>query len=433
MTVTVQILFDQPQHEIASLVRDRLTRCRSASLVAGFMTSAGIEAIAEPLHKGPGKLTALVIGAGTYQAFQAFDGLLDAGVPPNRLRVHLGFSGPSGGRDNPFHRYHPMLHSKVYLMEMGDGTASAFVGSHNLTGFALLGLNGEAGVLIEGGVDEPEFVALRRHIAECVTQATAYDRDLKEAYAWWTTQYVEGLKVEIGRPPSDTENKQTIVVLAARTSGPLPKIGDVVYFEMSKALMEFNSLRPEVHIYVFNPLPATPAAALLQLDSAKAKLVCVIDGLQMERGGVELLADFHIDNRRQPDLKPATRPFRPMPAPGMQQVSVRVQGSIPGAFEYLFDREKAEWAPVYGDALVPSRTDGRQEVTVPIELLPRVGQRWLRVQGLQRVGAAAQEANQLVLWDAAPSSGSFIVYSWRRRRGGQRPTERAGTGRPQGD
>lgn len=197
--------------------------------------------------------------------------------------------------------------------------------------------------------------------------------------------------------------------------------------------MEFNSLRPEVHIYVFDPLPATPATALLQLDSAKAKLVCVIDGLQMERGGVELLADFHIDNRRQPDLKPATRPFRPRPAPGMQQVSVRVQGSIPGAFEYLFDRGKAEWAPVYDDALVASRIDGRQEVTVPIELLPRVGQRWLRVQGLQRVGPAAQEANQLVLWDAAPSSGSFIVFSWRRRRGGRRATERAGTGRPQGD
>ncbi|CAH0243398.1 hypothetical protein ROS9278_02953 [Roseomonas sp. CECT 9278] len=433
MTVTVRVLFDQPQHEIASLLRDRLTRCRSASLVAGFMTSAGIEAIAAPLHGAPGKLSALVIGAGTYQAFQAFDGLLDAGVPPDRLHVHLGFSGPSGGKDNPFHRYRPMLHSKVYLMEMADGTASAFVGSHNLTGFALLGLNGEAGVLIDGAADEPEFVALRRHIAECVSQATAYDRDLKEAYAWWTTQYVDGLKVEIGRPPADAENKQTIVVLAARALGPLPTIGNVIYFEMSKALMEFNSLRPEVHIYVFDPLPATPAAALLQLDSAKAKLVCGIDGLQMERGGVELLADFHIDNRRQPDLKPATRPFRPRPAPGMQQVSVRVQGTIPGAFEYLFDRGKADWAPVYDDALVPLRSDGGQEVTVPADLLPRVGQRWLRVQGLQRVGPAAQEANQLVLWDADPSSGSFIVFSWRRRRGGQRGTERAGTGRPPGD
>ena len=42
-----------------------------------------------------------------------------------------------------------MLHSKVYLLDMGDDNACAFVGSHNLTGFSLLGLNGEAGILIE--------------------------------------------------------------------------------------------------------------------------------------------------------------------------------------------------------------------------------------------------------------------------------------------
>jgi hypothetical protein len=27
MTITAQVLFDHPQHEIASLLRDRLTRC----------------------------------------------------------------------------------------------------------------------------------------------------------------------------------------------------------------------------------------------------------------------------------------------------------------------------------------------------------------------------------------------------------------------
>ena len=117
----------------------------------------------------------------------------------------------------------------------------------------------------------------------------------------------------------------------------------------------------------------------------------------------------------------------------MQQVSVSVQSNIPKAFEYLFDRGKADWAPVYDDALVPVRTAGSQEVTVPKDLLPRVGQRWLRVRGLQRVGTAAQEANQLLLWDAAPSSGSFIVFSWRRRPGGRRATERAETSQPPGD
>jgi HKD family nuclease len=78
-----------------------------------------------------------------------------------------------------------MLHSKVYVLEMGDGTAAALVGSHNLTGFALLRLNGEAGILREGPADGQEFAALRRHVDESVTQAVPYDPSMKEAYSWW--------------------------------------------------------------------------------------------------------------------------------------------------------------------------------------------------------------------------------------------------------
>ena len=68
-----------------------------------------------------------------------------------------------------------MLHSKAYLLEMADNSAVAFVGSHNLTGFALLGLNGEAGVLLEGDAMEAPFVDLRQHVAASVAQWAPYD------------------------------------------------------------------------------------------------------------------------------------------------------------------------------------------------------------------------------------------------------------------
>ena len=67
MTVSAQVLFGKPQQEIASLLRDRLDRCTSASLVAGFITVEGIEAIADPLRSHPAKLNYLVVGAGTYK------------------------------------------------------------------------------------------------------------------------------------------------------------------------------------------------------------------------------------------------------------------------------------------------------------------------------------------------------------------------------
>lgn len=162
MTLSVQVLFGCPQQEIASLLSDRLNRCVSASLVAGFMTVDGIEAIGAPIRAIPGKLTRLVVGAGTWRAFDALDGLITAGVSRSALHVHLGHTRPSGTNKNPFHRYHPMLHSKIYLLDMGNGNAAAFVGSHNLTGFALRGLNGEAGVLLEGPTNSPEIMGPSR-------------------------------------------------------------------------------------------------------------------------------------------------------------------------------------------------------------------------------------------------------------------------------
>jgi hypothetical protein len=313
MTVSVQVLFGEPQHEIASLLRSRLSQCSSVSMVAGFMTVEGIEAIAAPLRLSPGKLSCLVVGAGTWRAFDALDRLTTAGVQPNALFVHLGHSRAttSSGARHSFLRYHPMLHSKVYLMEMGDGTAAAFVGSHNLTGFALLGLNGEAGVLLEGTADAPEFEALRRHIAASAGQAVLYDPTMKEAYAWWTTQFIDGLRMKTNDipDPDDAENKRTIVVVAAFSGSQPPKKGDVVYFEIPEALGQWiQSLRAEVHIYLFPTLPTSPQLALSQLASASTMLWCKTEGLEMERGGVELLADWQIENRRMPELKSTSKP-----------------------------------------------------------------------------------------------------------------------------
>ena len=212
-------------------------------MVAGFMTVEGIEAVAAPLRLLPGKLSCLIVGAGTWRAFDALDGLVTAGVQSSALFVHLGHSRAttSSGARHAFLRYHPMLHSKVYLMEMGDGTAAAFVGSHNLTGFALLGLNGEAGILLEGNADAPEFEALRRHVAAAVAQAVPYDPTMKEAYSWWTTQFVEGLrdKTRDVPDPDEADQDRTVVIIAARGDEPLPRErseGEVIYFELQSAL-----------------------------------------------------------------------------------------------------------------------------------------------------------------------------------------------------
>ena len=421
MTVTVQVLFDQPQHEIASLLRDRLTHCARASLVAGFMTVEGIEAIAAPLRAHPSKLAHLVVGAATWRAFDALDRLLAAGVAPPALHVHLGHTRPTGTNRHPFARYHPMLHSKIYLLDMGDGQAAAFVGSHNLTGFALHGKNGEAGVLLEGPADAPQFVALRRHVDEAVRQAVRYDPGMKEAYAWWTMQFIDGLYAEAnGDLPKDADNMRTIVVLAAYTSGRLPRPGQVIYFEIPEALDRIQSMQAEVHIYIFPTLPPTSSQALASLGTAIARLSCKVEGIEAGRGGIELRADWHIDNRRRPELNLTVLPFRPTPASGMQQVRVRVQGAIAGQYEYLFDPGKVAWTPIYDpEGALMATPDGEKVEGNELTLLDSPAREdgpWQRVRGLQRAKPAGSDARQLALWESTPESEAFILFSPRRRK-----------------
>jgi hypothetical protein len=420
MTTSATVLFGRPQREIASLLLDHINRCSSASLVAGFMTVDGIQALMPPLQASPGKLAHLVVGAGTWSAFDAMDNLRQAGVSAGALYVHLGHTRPSGTKRHPFVRYHPMLHSKVYLFEMDDGTAAAFVGSHNLTSFALRGKNGEAGVLLKGPSTASEFVELRKHIAEAVRQAVPYDPGLKDAYAAWTLQFIDGLYAEAnGDIPRDAEGLKTIIVLAT-SSGSLPRSGEIVYFELPEALDRIESMRAEVHVYIFRSLPPSASAALSQLDQAVARLTCTVEGIESGQGGLELRVDWNIANRLNPVLAPAPKPFRPRTAQGMQQVRVRVKGPLTRPFEYLFDTGKVAWSPVLDpeDGLEVDDHEGGASNGLPIAERPALlsDQRWLRVRALERGRPPETDARALALWESTPEGEAFILFSPRRRK-----------------
>src|SRR5262249_52469719 len=157
--------------------------------------------------------------------FEAFDDLISAGVPVNRLFVHLGHTSETGGKKHPVARYHPMLHSKVYYMELPGDRACAFIGSHNATAFALGGLNGEAAILLEGSSNCREFGKIRQHIEAARKQAVVYSPLEKEAYAWWSREFIEGLRAEVGLP-QDWTTIRTILIFARNATGDLPRMGD---------------------------------------------------------------------------------------------------------------------------------------------------------------------------------------------------------------
>jgi hypothetical protein len=420
MSVTPTVLFETPQQEIASMILGCITNSSATSIVTGFATPSGLEAIAGPILARPSLLKTLVVGAANYRAFEALDDLIAGGVSSNRLHVHLGHSSKTGWRKKPFVQFHPMMHSKIYYMEYSDSTASAFIGSHNLTGFAMEGLNGEAGVRLDGLKSSPEFEKVRKHIATAEAQAVTYSSAMKEAYAWWFREYFEGLKAE-NSLPTDWLSTRTILIFAVAARGQRPKPGDHIFFEIPSGIEQLTTLKTDVHLFLFDVLPSTPEEALVRASAATARLNCHTDGGDNDKGYIEVTADWHIDRTPQPVLTPIPGSFRPLRRSGMQQVKAVVDASEVDRFEYRFDRERTDWDVELSstEEVQPTRERAHGLLKLEDRRAEKDVRRYNLVRGLTRRSEPAFEKDQAALNFARPESGAFILVALQRRKSEQ--------------
>lgn len=415
MSVGVEVLFGQPQKAIASLIRAKLKHSVATSIVTGFATPGGLDELLEPMRTKPNTVENFVVGASTYPGFQALDNLLAVGVPRDRLAVHLGHTAPSGTRRHPHIRFRPMLHSKVYYMEMPGNEACAFVGSHNVTSYALGGLNGEASVLLTGDSRSPQFDTIRTHIAAARAQSTQYHPSMKEAYSWWFRQYIEGLEAEI-KLPQEWQSVRTIVALLQK-GGPVPKADETIYFEIPAGIEQIESLRTEVHLFLFPNLPADANAALQATASASSRFRCQVIGVENRQGNQEIAAEWRIDGASKQLAVVAGGTLRPKTPPGQQQIRAVVIDKPLDLFEYAFERERKDWEPVLSSDYVLSTTDtpllserARQEAGADRDI-----DQWQLVTQLRAPSGSVFEADQLALELASPDSGSFVLVALRRR------------------
>lgn len=415
--MTSTVLFDHPQSEIASLITNRINRASTLSIVTGFATPGGLDQILASIKSRPTSLQSFVVGAATYPGFEAMDKLLAVGVPPNCLHVHLGHTSETKGLKNPFVRYHPMLHSKVYYMEFSGGQACAFIGSHNVTSFALTGLNGEAAIMLEGPTNSPEFEKVRQHIAAAQSQSVVYSPSMKEAFAWWSREFLDGMEAEM-KIPQDWEVVRTILLFAEARGPDRPRTGDHLYFEIPSGILQIESLKTETHLFLFDTLPASPSVALNLALNTDFKYTCMTLGVENKQGNKEVTAHWRIDDSARPVLiRVPEASYRPNPPEWMQQVRAEVRSNHVSPYEYLFDRKSAKWNPKFsmdGKHHLPVRKvkDGALEEAAGGT--HRV-QNWKLVIGLVPRSGTSRESDQLALQQASPESGNFILVSLRRR------------------
>src|SRR5262249_2557570 len=151
--------------------------------------------------------------------------------------------------------------------------------------FALGGQNGEAAVLLDGQINSPEFDAIRAHIQGARHQAVPYASGMKDALAWWTREFIDGMRVE-GGLPRDWSQVRSILLLGARDNGLRPKIGDELYFEIPAGIQQIESLKTEAHLFLFDVLPSDPWAALSSTAIADASFTCKTLGAESKGGNI---------------------------------------------------------------------------------------------------------------------------------------------------
>lgn len=310
-----------------------------------------------------------------------------------------------------------MLHSKIYYMEFVDGSACALIGSHNVTTYALSGLNGEASVLLEGEINDPEFSKVRAHIDEAERQALPYTPDMKEAYAWWTREFIDGLKAEVGIP-NDWTTVRTILLFAEAPYGLRPATGDHLYFELPAGIEQIESLKTETHLFLFDTLPSDPRDALNMARQADARYTCDTLGVENQQGNLELQAEWHIDNTSGSTLRNIPGGiYRPSTATGIQQVRAQIKNPSIADFEYLFDRENKKWVPKLDlNEELPMKAEHLDTVAIAESTNADRVSSWQLVRGLEKEDMAAREKDQTALALASPESGSFTLVSLRKRK-----------------
>ncbi len=128
---------------------------------------------------------------------------------PGRTWIHLGGLTPEEKKAD---RY--QLHSKILKFEDSQGEVNLYIGSHNLTKMALMGINIEAGAHIQCSNKNKPAIDVTNHIEACINESQIFDPSKLDFYK--AVQAALNFSVpNIPRQSLDEfEREQRIVILA---------------------------------------------------------------------------------------------------------------------------------------------------------------------------------------------------------------------------
>ena len=246
----VDFHFEKSRGDLRPILSKALSECKSLKVVTGFVTKSGITQL---LTSKPEKLDLLIFGHSNISALDAmkdlFYNLSNLGKE-DIIKIHLGYGHRLKEVNGLRPLYRPMMHSKIFFFENYDSTFRAFVGSQNVTGFSLSGLNSEATVIIEGSIVDKIYEKILRGIRSVDLESQVFRPERCEFYLEWFKILYKGSKPAF--PKVKRESVAILYALVDLEGQRLPKVGDSIYLELSeKDGVHFQKINGKTDIWLF--------------------------------------------------------------------------------------------------------------------------------------------------------------------------------------
>lgn len=380
----VEFIHENPKHPIHIRLKNDLANAERVFIASGFLSHSGINFIIDGLQGDVSKIRAIVVGAATRKAFDTFDILLQQGMPVDRLRLHLGYAKReklpkmSSG-------YRPMFHSKIILIERTDRELLAYVGSHNVTGFAMGGINGEACIRIRGKQNNQLLLDIFQHIKSAFHEAVIYSKEMKKPFLWWINRHYKGLLGFISSEDFSSAIKApSLIILAARTTGVV-RLKDVIYMSVPRNTFKFlkKITAAHIHLYLFPP-ETLPSIENIHHPNVLL-FACELAGAEVDHGAKSVEASWEITDPDAPKLysvpdgtvKADKEKFNKT-AGALSQIRIRPTRLIEEKFEYLVQEEASYYDPKLDE-------NKKIEETNDLQLLSEKEKGfWVLVNGLEK-------------------------------------------------
>ncbi len=139
------------------------------ALAVAFCTGAGVQILSRHISNLNRPESFVVVSSKKPTNLRALGGL-DERIP-ERIYVHYGGTAPREIQATPFNT--PLMHSKVIYARNGN-ECKLWVGSHNLTASATIGMNYEGAMLLTGDADEPQFRDALQHLLHCRSRSLPF-------------------------------------------------------------------------------------------------------------------------------------------------------------------------------------------------------------------------------------------------------------------